>query len=374
MAFSNLFRKEKSNTKNQKKKEKMIQIIAEISDQKELLKIVLTGSASDLRVMAVHKITDQFKLKEISETSKDIKVRIAAVREINDEPILAEIALSNTLPRVATSAASRIKDKALLFKIAREAHHTLIRKQIVGLIDDMDQLKEIGENDQNSKIKRIALNKYSSRLPKYTRVKIEIKCPFCSQPVFVNGPILTFKCHFCASVIDLKLSFWKGIIKNLFSAGYSVVGGYTFGFKGLELHSGVKFPECTQCGKQLPLEDKLKDEKEKIECAHCNRINTTSEPPEWMKKTMVKGRKVEWIYCSEADDYDKENSINSAKPIVTSCIQCGSNLKIMAQTPRNATCTYCGTIQYIPDDLWFAFHPIKIKKEWYIRWSTGQKK
>jgi len=44
------------------------------------------------------------------------------------------------------------------------------------------------------------------------------------------------------------------------------------------------------------------------------------------------------------------------------------------ETPRNATCKYCTTVQFLPDPLWLSLHPVKIKQAWYIRSSYKDRK
>ncbi len=103
-------------------------------------------------------------------------------------------------------------------------------------------------------------------------------------------------------------------------------------------------------------------------CEHCGYQNSLLPARHWMQKILVKKRRPMRIVGAEDAEYEK-NFYKSARPVVTSCIKCGSNLEINPDTPRNAECRYCQTLQFLPDPLWFSLHPIKTKKTWYIEWS-----
>jgi DNA-directed RNA polymerase subunit RPC12/RpoP len=55
----------------------------------------------------------------------------------------------------------------------------------------------------------------------------------------------------------------------------------------------------------------------------------------------------------------------AVKPILFTCPSCGGNLKIDGSN-RVVTCTYCNSDIYLPDDLWFRMHPVKVVHRWYM--------
>lgn len=61
------------------------------------------------------------------------------------------------------------------------------------------------------------------------------------------------------------------------------------------------------------------------------------------------------------------HSISSLTTIVIACLSCGAPLRVGSETPRNAACGYCGTMQYLPDPLWLLLHPAKKRVWWFIR-------
>ncbi len=348
-----------------------LRAVKEITDQAILREIALNDSHRKVRKAAVHKLKNQDILKEIARNDSRSMVRVAAVSRIADQPFLIGIARDDPKSKVALSAIKKIKDSSALYEIAIKGKCTNAQLQAISKIDDIEVLSKIAKTVEDKRLKKAADKRLSKFMPKYNMLKIEIKCPKCSQPLFINGPFRKLKCSFCTSAIDLDIKFWKGILKDSFSGGYSVLG-YSFGFKGLDFVAGERRPRCTECGKKLQLNDVPTVSRGTVTCQSCNFENTTFPAPEWMRRMGNKGRHPEQIFCAEQEG-DEEVQSKGMKPIVTSCLQCGGNLKITADTPRNATCSYCNTTQYLPDPLWFALHPIKTKRAWYIRWSALEK-
>jgi hypothetical protein len=348
-----------------------MQAVKEITDQAILEEIALHDSHYKVRKMAVHKLKDQDILKEIARNDSRSAVRAAAVSRITDQPFLVGIARDDPEPKVALSAIKKIKDSSALYEIVKKGKSINVQIQVLSKISDIEILSDIVKTTEDKRLKKAADKRLSQFRPKYNMLKIEIKCPECSQPFFINGPFRQLKCNFCTSAIDLDKKFWRGILKDSFSGGYTVLG-YSFGFKGLDFLAGERMPRCTDCGKKLQCNDVPTGSQGTVTCQFCNFENTTFPAPEWMRKMSNKNRYPEQIFCAEQEGDEEKIQSKGVKPIVTSCLQCGGNLQITADTPRNVTCSYCNTTQYLPDPLWFALHPIKTKRAWYIRWSVPQ--
>ena len=52
-------------------------------------------------------------------------------------------------------------------------------------------------------------------------------------------------------------------------------------------------------------------------------------------------------------------------PVAFHCPGCGGSL-ILDGKSRKTRCTYCDTDVYLPDDLWFALHPVMTTRRWYL--------
>ena len=126
-------------------------------------------------------------------------------------------------------------------------------------------------------------------------------------------------------------------------------------------------PVCSKCEKPLEIPDSHTGSADPVVCGECGEPNNSFPAPEWMQEYTVNDLRPRQIYRGEnAIEIDETGNI---KPIAVQCVSCSSVLSISSETPRNCTCEHCGTVQYLPDPLWFALHPVKKRKHWYIRFA-----
>lgn len=314
------------------------QIINAIKEQASLEKIIREAASSHAKIAAIYSIENpsQEFLQDIVNTDKDSAVCEAAVLRITDTRILSGIILGNYHPAVRKAAVDRISDKKLLLELAAKDITEIVRKAIEQRLNDIR--------------------------PRYYSLKLEFICPFCSQPVFVNGPVRKAKCQSCLRESALPNALWEAIA----GAG-SGLTRFTSPLNLLVEKTG-KGPACNSCGTPLHTDDIVTGEKTMPPCPSCHAPLSTFPIPKWLKWS----KNAEQIFCAEEDGaaatLEKE-----MKPVAISCIKCGAPLEITVATPRNATCTYCHTMQYLPDPLWLSLHPVKIKQAWYVRCSANEK-
>ncbi|MCP4129910.1 MAG: hypothetical protein GY754_02730 [bacterium] len=349
------------------------ELIDKTDDNKLLKEIIFSHAPVALKRQAVGKISGENLLKEIANSTVGRKIVIAAIKRIKDEKFLSELVLkctsdSKQFKNSALFALGQIHDAEIIYNIAMNAENHSIRKKCIERIRDPEHLTTLMNNEKVKKLKKIISGKLEKHMPVTLMITIEFQCPYCSQPVFVNGPVQKMSCPFCTSEIAMETPFWKEILSDSIEGGSYTSLGYSHGVKGLDLGAMRKNAACLSCSKEIESPYINPKEVKSISCSHCKQENPVITPPSWMEELTVKKRKVLYVLCAEDEHYEEE-FYKSVKPVVTSCIQCGGNLKIKKDTPRNAACRYCGTVQYIPDPLWFALHPVKIKKPWYVVWS-----
>ncbi len=315
------------------------QIINAVKDQASLEKIIREAASSQAKITALYSLDnpDQEFMHGIVRAEKDIAVCEAAVLRIYDTRILTGIILDDFHSVVKTAAVEQISDKKLLAELAGKELPETVRKAIERRLKDIR--------------------------PLYYSLKIEFSCPFCSQPVFVNGPIKKAKCQSCLRESTLTRELWEKISGA--------------GFGKIEFSSPLSFtaeknvignPLCSSCGASLDTDDIAAGARTMPPCPSCRAPQSTFPVPEWLPWS----QNAEQVFCAEEVGTPSPGE-KEVKPVAISCIKCGAPLEITAETPRNATCTYCNTKQYLPDPLWLSLHPVKIKQAWYIRCSFRER-
>jgi hypothetical protein len=315
------------------------QIISGIRDRASLEKIIREAASPHAKTAAINSLEkpDQEFLRDITGSEKEIAVCEAAVLRITDTAILSGIVLGSINPGVQKAAIEQISDKKLLSELAAGNIPETVRKAIERRLKDIR--------------------------PLYYSLKIEFSCPFCSQPVFVNGPIKKAKCQSCLRESTLTRELWEKISGA--------------GFGKIEFSSPLSFtaeknvigsPLCSSCGASLDTDDIAAGARTMPPCPSCRAPQSTFPVPEWLPWS----QNAEQVFCAEEVGTPSPGE-KEIKPVAISCIKCGAPLEITAETPRNATCTYCNTKQYLPDPLWLSLHPVKIKQAWYIRCSFRER-
>lgn len=308
------------------------QIINAVKDQASLKKIILEAASPRAKIAALYSLDnpDQEFLHGVVRAEKDFTVCEAAVLRIDDTRILTEIILGDFHSTVKTAAVEKISDKKLLSELAGKDLPEVVIKAITRRLNDIR--------------------------PLYFSLKIEFICPFCSQPVFVNGPVRKTKCQSCLRESDLPGTLWRG-----FAVAGTGITRFTSPLN-LMVEKTVKGPACNSCGSPLDSDDIKTGAKTVPPCPSCRAPQTTFPVPKWLKWSA----NAEQVFCAEEEGLPSPAE-KDIKPVAISCIKCGAPLDITAETPRNATCTYCNTTQYLPDPLWLSLHPVTIKQAWYIR-------
>ncbi|MFC1670852.1 ankyrin repeat domain-containing protein [Spirochaetota bacterium] len=221
--------------------------------------------------------------------------------------------------------------------------------------------------EKNSKKMVKLLEKYGmEQKSKYYSYKIQMDCTECGQPLIINGPMLSLKCGACQSNVQIGKDVWKSIIESSSGLG---------GTMNILTYSDFQFdyrkadPQCSQCEARLNADKIVTGNDGTIVCEQCQAHHNTYPAPQWLQKYKAKGYHGDQIFCAEKQGDEVKEDLSKIKPIAIKCVSCGAVLKINTETPRNATCEHCATVQYLPDGLWLALHPVKKIKQWYIRFK-----
>ncbi|OHD66115.1 MAG: hypothetical protein A2176_04150 [Spirochaetes bacterium RBG_13_51_14] len=313
-------------------------IIECITDQDALETIIRTAASPHAKTRAIYNLEKpgQEFLYSIVKSEADISVCQSAVYRISDTRILSEIIHGDYHSTVKTAAVERIEDKQLLTEFSR----TDLPGAVLSAIDH--RLNEIR--------------------PVYHSLKIEFICPYCSQPVFVNAPLRKTTCQSCLRETAIAGTIWKGIR----DAGFGVTR-FTSPLN-LTVEKTRSTPFCGTCREPLLTDEVPNGSKKPVKCGSCGAEQTSCPVPGWLRWSKY----AEQVFCTEEDGATAPGE-KDIKPVAVSCIKCGAPLEITAATPRNATCRYCNTVQYLPDPLWHSLHPVKIKHAWYIRNSFKER-
>ncbi|MBN1532819.1 MAG: hypothetical protein JXA20_09170 [Spirochaetes bacterium] len=304
---------------------------------------------------------DDAVLMDIAMTSPCMPVAEAAVARIRnpDQDFLCRLAMESSRWQVADDAVNRITDQDIIERIIQTGAHPGARIAALHRCERKGLIVEASRSDADGEVRRAAKKRLGEIHPLYYSLKLEIRCPHCSQPVFVNGAVATLKCGSCLSAITLADRFWKAV------AGAPLGISQSQSLMGLVAEKGLREPVCRECGEGLETDDVASGSDGEIRCGRCGTAHRSMPLPRWLAWS----KHAEQLFCVEREGDESEDARRRLQTttVAVSCIKCGAPLEITPETPRNAFCTYCNTLQYLPDPLWLSIHPVKIKRPWYIR-------
>ncbi len=199
----------------------------------------------------------------------------------------------------------------------------------------------------------------------YVMYEMSIDCPGCGAPVHVNGPFRSVTCARCSTETPLGDDFWEDILKDSREAVLEELeeGEGTkstiFGSLSCSMLYGDLVPYCRQCKRDFDIDADM-SEGGVLVCPSCDIAVPVTDPPEWVR-SMLKG--AEQVVGAERPG--SEEPEEASEPVALFCPQCAGSLMVDG-TDRLVKCEYCDTSIYLPDDLWFRLHPVKVKTRWFI--------
>ncbi len=132
-----------------------------ITNQIKLAKIARKGQNEYLRRAAIKKLTDQTTLTKIALNKNDSGyLRIPAIRRLKDNAVLEKIVYSQKTASISVryNAAQHITDQTMLFKIANSDLVDAVRRDAVSQITNKKVLAGIALYHKNSRIREAAVD------------------------------------------------------------------------------------------------------------------------------------------------------------------------------------------------------------------------
>jgi hypothetical protein len=230
------------------------------------------------------------------------------------------------------------------------------KKNILMTVDDISDMVSVDEEELKALLKSY---KAKSR-PYFARYKINVNCKECGRLIPLNGPAQSLKCNSCLTINELNDKFWNDIFEESYSE-WSLEDSFNVEYE-------VCAPRCSECDTELNTTE-INNSDSALKCTNCGIDNLLYTVPEWFRKFERYGLKPKKIISGISLTASSSDS-NKIRPVAIRCISCTAALSITVDTPRNCTCEHCGTVQYLPDPLWKALHPVKKRKDWYIYYSN----
>ncbi len=302
-------------------------------------------------IYAVAKEKDMFSFNR----EEDLQLQLDMIKELlkYGADINQRDAFGNT---ALTHAVYRGNIDVVRLLLENNADINAPEKNIILSIEDIPSMVSVDEDELTSLLKS-----HGAELTSYfARYKINVNCTECGKLIALNGPYQILKCDFCLNENRLENEFWSDIFEESYSE-WSRDDTFNVEYEFCS-------PRCSECGNELDTAA-IAESESKINCQKCGHENTNFPAPEWFTKIERHGLKPARIICGEREHGTAKKRYNKVKPIAFQCISCGAALTIDEDTPRNCTCSHCGTVQYLPDPLWKAIHPVKKRKDWYIYFS-----
>ncbi|MBN2607872.1 MAG: hypothetical protein JXA64_02065 [Candidatus Fermentibacteraceae bacterium] len=211
-------------------------------------------------------------------------------------------------------------------------------------------------------------------------IEAGLTCPGCENFVPVNAMVPTLRCNACGNEIKLSPENWSSLLGEALRSAPSyeedqgsrmtIFGDYSFRIT---------------YGRQFPRYDGTKDTIEE-ELLHRSLGEDAIRHPVSGEPTGI--RPLPGMYSEEFRGVvaiiGEDNSLlpgvregtavtECAKgPVAFQCPSCGGSLMLDGKN-RTTTCTFCNTQVHLPDDLWFALHPVKTARRWYLLFDEMQR-
>jgi DNA-directed RNA polymerase subunit M/transcription elongation factor TFIIS len=209
-----------------------------------------------------------------------------------------------------------------------------------------------------------------------TSICLEIKteCKHCGGSLIINALVNEVLCPACHKANEFPYGYWKeSIISSALNEHKElkegegqnstlISGEYTF-----NIMYGILKPRCGKCKTSLN-PDKFGDyaKSGKTNCEKCGNEISVRTVPENLKGSFPN---INFLIGEDSDMFSKGDgnikTPNAVKPILFTCPACAGNLKVDG-SDRVITCNFCNSDIYLPDDLWFRLHPVKVVERWYL--------
>jgi ribosomal protein S27AE len=191
-------------------------------------------------------------------------------------------------------------------------------------------------------------------------VELRTECPKCGSPLPLDGLDLEVVCGSCSSEIEVERSVFAAALDScytdIYHRGRGVMREEHAERDGRDVHwtRGPGGPPCDVCGAELrPAADGSK-----LVCAEHGEQGAIEPAPEWLRHVDFT---IEGFVPPRAVGGDE----GQAQKVATRCANCGSSL-LADGVKRTVECTYCSTINVLPEDVWRALHPARAPRRFWV--------
>jgi hypothetical protein len=196
-------------------------------------------------------------------------------------------------------------------------------------------------------------------------IEVSTRCKSCGNVVAVNAFAPGVACSSCTRALAVDATRWMLLLEEPLRVG-----------PGLPLHTEHNAPfatedgtfyrvyrredvACRGCGAQLA-EDRLRQMAARGGgfCSGCGKPVVVRAAPE-----LLHHRGVAAVVGEDVEQ--ATGAAQRVEPVPLACASCGGNLRVDGGA-RLVRCQFCQFDQYLPDDLWRHFHPVKPVARWHL--------
>ena len=203
-------------------------------------------------------------------------------------------------------------------------------------------------------------------------VELKIECRYCGKSIPINALSPKFLCRECLSEIEISKNSWREFLgeicrrvlkenENRLNITGNIIPFYVEGHQAFRLY-GKEEPKFKN--NFIPIPENLNNIKNDELIFQEEKISIREVPKEYT--SFLKG--VRYLIGEEKNQIPYSKNLihkENSELIVFTCPNCGGGLKINGDN-RIIDCNFCDSHVYIPDALWFRFHPSIRTKRWYL--------
>jgi hypothetical protein len=189
-------------------------------------------------------------------------------------------------------------------------------------------------------------------------IELVAQCTSCSTTGAVNRPLREQRCSHCLSTAVVDAEAWTAALAGVetdpsrVGRGALQPGKLDRPGRDVEWERGPDAPPCP-CG-----EGDLKLTGDTLACGSCHRPRTIDPAPDWLAELApaVRG------FVSDTPAVATERP---PRNVAVTCVGCGAGLSTHGQQ-RLVECEFCQASNVLPDDVWKALHPPRLKRRWWL--------
>lgn len=288
--------------------------------------------------------------------------------------------ISGTETRIVSMWKGSIREKLVLCADGREfLLHPFYSSRDPGtatVYQDIHSLKYAGEAFLERKTRKAEQEAEEqmerSKVEKtvWGMVEMSIQCPRCEAHVPVNGPYNDFICAECSERIELPPDSWADLLEDVRDeTAYELDQGEgskssIMGVFNTALFYGRLVPYCSKCKEDFHMDDDYTEGNDSVVCSSCGNSLPVTPPPEWFNRVFEGARLI--VGATRSTD----SKDTAAEPVVLTCPGCSAPFETTGEA-RNIPCPHCDNSVFLPDDLWYHFHPVPVKRRWFVGFTAS---